>query len=119
MCLYQCSGLETAIYRVSDRTLPDDRYEANKLKKMAKRYIVNDGKLFKRGLSGIRLRCLSGDEAMEVMHQSHAGTLAEHQGGLWVWKGPPLFFSLGICSTPGQKTSSKPIDPRTTPKKKS
>lgn len=62
-------------------TLPDDRYEANKLKKMAKRYIVNDGKLFKRGLSGILLRCLSGDEAMEVMHQSHAGTLAEHQGG--------------------------------------
>lgn len=27
------------------------------------------------------LRCLSGDEAMEVMHQSHAGILAEHQGG--------------------------------------
>ena len=92
MCLSQCSGLETAIYRVSDRTLPDDRYEANKLKKMAKRSIVNDGKLFKRGLSGIRLRCLSGDEAMEVMHQSHAGTLAEHQGGLWVWKGPPLCY---------------------------
>lgn len=49
-------------------TLPDDRYEVNKLKKMAKRYIVNDGKLFKRGLPGILLRCLSGDEAMEVMH---------------------------------------------------
>lgn len=31
--------------------------------------------------SGILLRCLSGDEAMEVMHQSHAGTLAEHQEG--------------------------------------
>jgi len=29
-------------------TLPDDGYEANKLKKMAKRHIVNDGKLFKR-----------------------------------------------------------------------
>ncbi|GER39086.1 ribosomal protein S12 [Striga asiatica] len=40
-------------------TLPDDRYEANKLKKMA----------------------VYRDEAMEVMHQSHAGTLAEHQGG--------------------------------------
>lgn len=62
-------------------TLPDDRYEANKLKKIAKRYIVNDGKLFKRGFSGILLRCLSGDEAMEVMHQSHTGILAEHQGG--------------------------------------
>lgn len=48
-----------------------DRYEANKLNQIAKRYIVNNGKL---GLSGILLRCLSGDEAMEVMHQSrHLG----------------------------------------------
>lgn len=51
-----------------------DRYEANKLNQIAKRYIVNNGKLFKRGLSGILWRCLSGDEAMEVMHQSrHLG----------------------------------------------
>jgi hypothetical protein len=48
-------------------------------KKMAKRYIVNDGKLFKRGNSGILLRCLSGDEAMEVMHQSHV--TCWHLGG--------------------------------------
>lgn len=79
-------------------TLPDDRYEANKLKKMAKRYIVNDGKLFKRGNSGILLRCLSGDEAMEVMHQSHAGTLASTKEFFARWL--PLYLphslSLGI-----------------------
>lgn len=40
---------------------------------------MNDGKLFKRGLSGILLRCLSGDEAMEVMHQSHV--TCWHLGG--------------------------------------
>lgn len=63
--------METAIEYIeylTKGTLPDDRYEAHKLKKMGKRYIVNDGKLFKRGLPGIQLRCLSGDEAMEVMH---------------------------------------------------
>ena len=85
--LYRASIIDVVDWRqpyieyLTKGTLPDDRYEANKLKKIAKRYIVNDGKLFKRGLSGILLRCLSGDEAMEIMHQSHAGILASTKEG--------------------------------------
>lgn len=34
MCIYRCSGLEPYIEYLTKGTLPDDRYKANKLKKM-------------------------------------------------------------------------------------
>ncbi|XP_075636630.1 uncharacterized protein LOC142608854 [Castanea sativa] len=60
--------------------LPDNWDEAYRLKRMATRYFVEGGVLFRRGFNEESLRCLGTPEAQSVMQEVHAGECGDHQG---------------------------------------
>uniref|UniRef100_A0A2N9HCW8 Integrase catalytic domain-containing protein n=1 Tax=Fagus sylvatica TaxID=28930 RepID=A0A2N9HCW8_FAGSY len=73
------------------RRLPggkQQRYRANAqlansitaMKRLALRYFVEGGTLFRKGFHGEPLRCLSLSESQMVMKETHAGECGEHQG---------------------------------------
>jgi hypothetical protein len=49
------------------------------LKRLALRYFVERGTLFRKGFHGEPLRCLSLLESQMVMRETHAGECGEHQ----------------------------------------
>uniref|UniRef100_A0A2N9J8Z5 RNA-directed DNA polymerase n=1 Tax=Fagus sylvatica TaxID=28930 RepID=A0A2N9J8Z5_FAGSY len=51
-----------------------------RLKRLALRYFVEGGTLFRKGFHGEPLRCLSLSESQMVMKETHAGECGEHQG---------------------------------------
>uniref|UniRef100_A0A2N9HPH6 Integrase catalytic domain-containing protein n=1 Tax=Fagus sylvatica TaxID=28930 RepID=A0A2N9HPH6_FAGSY len=51
-----------------------------RLKRLALRYFVEKGTLFRKGFHGEPLRCLSLSESQMVMKETHAGECGEHQG---------------------------------------
>ena len=54
--------------------------ERYKLKRLATRYILHNGVLFKKGYNGDPLRCLGPEEASEMIKEVHIGKCGEHQG---------------------------------------
>jgi ribonuclease HI len=56
---------------------PKDVY---RLKRLALRYFVEGGTLFRKGFHGEPLRCLDLSESQMVMRETHAGECGEHQG---------------------------------------
>ena len=60
--------------------LPDNQDEAYLLKRMATRYFVEGGILFRKGFNGEPLRCLGTPEAQSIMQEVHANECGNHQG---------------------------------------
>ena len=61
-------------------TLPTDRPLAHQLKKLAVRYFLQNGILFKKGYSGDPLRCLRLREDKEVVREVHSNDYGSHPG---------------------------------------
>ena len=70
---------------LKDRTLPNDRVEAQKLQHLAIRYTLLGNVLYKRSYSNIHsdpyLRCLRQEEARKVMQEIHNGDYRNHSEG--------------------------------------
>ena len=66
--------------------LPTDRTLAHQLQKLAVRYFLQNGILFKRGYSGDPLRCLGPREAREVVREVHFGDCGSHPGKMRLYK---------------------------------
>jgi hypothetical protein len=60
--------------------LPQTHKEVYRLKRLASRYFVEEGTLFRKGYHGEPLRCLSLSESQMVMKEAHVGECGEHQG---------------------------------------
>uniref|UniRef100_A0A2N9GS47 RNA-directed DNA polymerase n=1 Tax=Fagus sylvatica TaxID=28930 RepID=A0A2N9GS47_FAGSY len=60
--------------------LPSNPKDVYRLKRLALRYFVEGGTLFRKGFHGEPLRCLSPSESQMVMKETHAGECGEHQG---------------------------------------
>jgi ribonuclease HI len=60
--------------------LPSSPKDVYRLKRLALRYFVEEGTLFRKGFHGEPLRCLSPSESQMVMKETHAGECGEHQG---------------------------------------
>jgi ribonuclease HI len=60
--------------------LPLNSKDVYRLKRLALRYFVEGGTLFRKGFHGKPLRCLSLSESQMVMKETHAGACGEHQG---------------------------------------
>uniref|UniRef100_A0A2N9EHJ1 Integrase catalytic domain-containing protein n=1 Tax=Fagus sylvatica TaxID=28930 RepID=A0A2N9EHJ1_FAGSY len=65
---------------------------AIRLKKLATRYFVEGGILFRKGFHGDPLRCLSLAESQTVMKETHSGECGEHQGKKRLYQ---LLLTLG------------------------
>ena len=58
--------------------LPPNPKDAYRFKRLALRYFVEGGTLFRKGFHGEPLRCLSLPESQMVMRETHAGECGEH-----------------------------------------
>uniref|UniRef100_A0A2N9HE72 RNA-directed DNA polymerase n=1 Tax=Fagus sylvatica TaxID=28930 RepID=A0A2N9HE72_FAGSY len=65
---------------------------AVRIKKLATRYFVEGGILFRKGFHGDPLRCLSLAESQTVMKEAHSGECGEHQGKKRLYQ---LLLTLG------------------------
>uniref|UniRef100_A0A2N9H6K5 Integrase catalytic domain-containing protein n=1 Tax=Fagus sylvatica TaxID=28930 RepID=A0A2N9H6K5_FAGSY len=63
-----------------EKILPSNPKDAYRLKRLALRYFVEGGTLFRKGFHGEPLRCLGLSESQMVMKETHAGECGEHQG---------------------------------------
>ena len=71
---------------LAQRILPTNRTPAHQLKKLAVRYFLQNGILFKKGYSGDPLRCLGLKEAREVFREVHSSDCGSHSGKRRLYK---------------------------------
>uniref|UniRef100_A0A2N9F7A0 Integrase catalytic domain-containing protein n=1 Tax=Fagus sylvatica TaxID=28930 RepID=A0A2N9F7A0_FAGSY len=76
----------------ADRSPRETSQAATRLKKLATRYFVEGGILFRKGFHGDPLRCLSLAESQTVMKEAHSGECGEHQGKKRLYQ---LLLTLG------------------------
>ena len=60
--------------------LPEGKDAARKMKVQASQFVLIRDVLYKRGFSVLYLRCLSHDEADDVMREIHEGICGNHLG---------------------------------------
>ncbi|XP_022895322.1 uncharacterized protein LOC111409511 [Olea europaea var. sylvestris] len=68
--------------------LPDNPRRKTEIKRRASRFIFYKGTLYRRSFDGVFLRCLSNDEATQVVEEAHSGICGAHQSG------PKLHFRI-------------------------
>ncbi|KAL0452984.1 UNVERIFIED_CONTAM: hypothetical protein Slati_1276500 [Sesamum latifolium] len=67
---------------IEEGRLPDDRWEAARLKTRATRFLVQAGTLYKRSYMHPLLRCLSTEEGAHVLQEIHSGCCGAHASTL-------------------------------------
>ncbi|KAL0386558.1 UNVERIFIED_CONTAM: hypothetical protein Slati_4594800 [Sesamum latifolium] len=65
---------------IEEGHLPDDRWEAARLKTRATRFLVQAGTLYKKSYMHPLLRCLSIKEGARVLQEIHSGCCGAHAG---------------------------------------
>lgn len=66
---------------LSTGELPTEKNEVRRLRYFANRFLIINGKLYKRGYSLPYLRCLDKYEANYMMRETHEGICGNHSGG--------------------------------------
>src|SRR5438105_2759016 len=65
-------------YLLHDK-LPDDRAEAERIARRSRRYVVVGGEeLYRRGTSGILMRCISKEDGRKLLKEIHSGICENH-----------------------------------------
>nr|AAU90115.1 putative polyprotein [Oryza sativa Japonica Group] len=59
-------------------THPEDRAEAEKLARISKQYVLIEGTLYQRAANGILLKCISREQGIELIADSHQGECGAH-----------------------------------------
>ncbi|KAL0434466.1 UNVERIFIED_CONTAM: Pro-Pol polyprotein [Sesamum latifolium] len=82
------SRLEDPIIRwIEEGHLPEDRWEAARLKARAIHFLIQAGTLYKRSYTHPLLRCLSTEEGVHILQEIHSGCLELMSArGLWLTK---------------------------------
>ena len=63
---------------LKDRSLPEGKDEARRLRVRSARYVLLNDVLYKRGFSQPYLRCLSPNEENYVLREVHEGAYGNH-----------------------------------------
>ena len=61
--------------------LPENSKERQKLLRKASRYVIQDGRFYRRGFSMPLLRCVTKEEAKTILAEVHGGECGDHSGG--------------------------------------
>ena len=77
---HEPSWVDPLVTYLRDGTLPQDAKEARKLRNQASRYVLYEGKLYKRSYSLLLLRCLRPSEADYALWKVHEGACGSHLG---------------------------------------
>jgi ribonuclease HI len=60
-------------YYLKENILPEDHVSAEHIVRLAKRYTMVEGDLYRRGANGILMRCISQEEGRELLAEIHRG----------------------------------------------
>jgi ribonuclease HI len=66
---------------LQNETLPPEKEEANKLRKVAVHYTILGNRLYKRGFSAPLLLCVGEQESQRILKEIHDGSCGNHIGG--------------------------------------
>ncbi|KAL5568810.1 hypothetical protein UlMin_025385 [Ulmus minor] len=73
--------MDPIIAYLRDGTLPQDKFEARRLRYRSARYFLDKDKLCKRSFSSPSLTCLNEDQAKYVLQEVHEGVCGNHSSG--------------------------------------
>ncbi|KAL5549470.1 hypothetical protein UlMin_004701 [Ulmus minor] len=73
--------MDPIIAYLRDGTLPQDKFEARRLRYRSARYFLDKDKLRKRSFSSPSLTCLNEDQAKYVLQEVHEGVCGNHSSG--------------------------------------
>lgn len=77
----QINWMTPYLLYLSSGELPRDNLEAKKILYHAAKYVLIEGRLYKRSATAPLLKCLGPDEAKQVLKEVHEGVCGDHQGG--------------------------------------
>jgi ribonuclease HI len=63
---------------LKENILPEDHVIAERIVRLAKRYTVVEGDLYRRGANGILMRCITQEEGHELLAEIHGGECGSH-----------------------------------------
>jgi hypothetical protein len=63
---------------LKDNFLPEDQASAERIVRLAKRYAVVEGDLYRRGANGILMRCITQEEDCDLLAEIHGGECESH-----------------------------------------
>jgi transposase InsO family protein len=61
-----------------NKTLPEDTVQAKRIIRRSKAFVVLQGKLYKRSITGILQRCVTPQDGQEILRDIHAGVCGHH-----------------------------------------
>jgi hypothetical protein len=61
-----------------NKTLPEDMIEAKRIIRRSKAFVVLQGKLYKKSISGVLQRCVIPQEGQEILKDIHTGVCGHH-----------------------------------------
>ncbi|KAL5580020.1 hypothetical protein UlMin_012462 [Ulmus minor] len=73
--------MDPIISFLRNRTLPEDKFEARRLRFRSAHYFLDKGKLYKKGFSSPILLCLDEDRGKFTLEEVHAGVCGNHSSG--------------------------------------
>ena len=74
--------MDSIIQFLREDTLPEERIEANKIRKNATRFwLSKNQKLYKRSFSGPYLLCIHPEMTESLLEELHEGIYGSHTGG--------------------------------------
>jgi hypothetical protein len=63
---------------LKDNILPDDMTFADRIARLAKRYTLVEGDLYRHGANGVLIRCITREEGCELLAEVHGGECGNH-----------------------------------------
>jgi hypothetical protein len=63
---------------LKENILPGDHVSVERIMRLAKRYTVVEGDLYRRGANGILMRCITREEGRELLAEIHGGECGSH-----------------------------------------
>jgi hypothetical protein len=63
---------------LKENILPEDHVSAERIVRLAKRYVVVEGDLYRRGANGILMWCITQEEGRELFTEIHGGECGSH-----------------------------------------
>jgi hypothetical protein len=61
-----------------NKTLPKDTVEARRILRRSKAFVILQGKLYKKSITGVLQRCVTPQEGQDILKDIHAGVCGHH-----------------------------------------
>jgi hypothetical protein len=61
-----------------NKTLPEDTVEAKRIIQRSKAFVMSQGKLYKKSITGVLQRCVTPQEGQEILKDIHTGVCGHH-----------------------------------------